>query len=215
MERALAELGELGWPKVMLIGLALLAAYYFGAFDDGTRLGTRIRQERERFNEAEQVMRRTKAAFSDADRYQREVESMIEQYKQIVSFMPEKMNAAELTSTIGDLAAQSNVVLKSTSPGTAVAKSSTNNKREIFETLRIAFSVEAPYSQILSFLSNVSRVPRILTFDKLELTMTDRMQGESPILVMNATLVGYRYVKPAETPPQQQPAAGGANVPKN
>ena len=206
MNKILYQLADLPWSRVFMIGIAMLAIYYFSMYDDGGALVSRLRQSSQRLAEAENKLKETKIATANADRFESEVKLTLEQFDHITDFMPEKTNTADLTTMINDLAKQVGVRVTKTEPSSSIERA------DFYETAKISATLEGSFSQLVKFLSEVSKRKRMYTFDHIELATTQGTDPAAPKLTFNAVLVGYRYLHVAKTDAQGATGSkGGAS----
>lgn len=213
MNQNVQQLADMPWSKVIFVGLGCLAFYYFAFYDDGTSLKDARRQATQNLLEAEKQLKSTKEAIADADRFEREVKETAAQFEHIVNFMPEKMGSAELTTIISDQASRAGVRVMKTEPKNEASQTSEGGPN-FYSTSKVQFHIEGNFTQIASFLSHISRVPKLMTFDKVEITAAEGGNLEAPKLNFNGTLVGYRYhkvVAPPETDGSGSEEGGGVS----
>ena len=224
MNKILLQLADLSWVKVFLGALVMTAVYYFGMRDDGTSLVQGLEQAKQQLESAQKQLAITKKAMDNAERFEADLKSEKSDFAHITDFMPLKLNTADLTTLMSEKSARVGVHLQNTSP--KGSGSSAGTDVSFFDTVRVAFKIEGTFPQIANFLSQISRDPRLLTFEDTVLSKSQGSEGESPLLTFEGDLVGYRYHPPkdvvapttgapAGTAPAGSapaaPPAGGAN----
>lgn len=211
MNKYLAQLADLQWLKVVGIGIAIVIAYYFLMFNDGTDLNTQIKAAQERREDAKKQLALTEKAMENANRFEKEVEATAKQFERIVEFMPPNIGAAELTAIINKQAQASGVKPR-------ISPKGEEPQKDFYQVSRVELELEGTFPQILMFLSNISRVPKLLTFDEVEVkTPTD---ARSNVLTFKGTLLAYRYKntpvasanKPGTPPTAPAPAAAAKSA---
>lgn len=190
-QQLISHLGELPWPKVAVYGFIAVLLYYFLLYDDGTALRNRFTATTAQLAQAQKGLDETRKAMEDADKFEREVKLTAQQFERIRDFMPEDLNAASLTEIILHQASMAGAKVLKLEPKQG------DERVDFYEMTRVQVSLEGSYAQLVTFLSYLSRVPKLLTFDTVKIT---RQGGdpETPKLKFVGTLVGYRYVKPPE-----------------
>ncbi len=124
---------------------------------------------------------------------------MSSQFQQVVELMPAEINVADFMLMIREEATKAGARVKKLEP----AKETT--KVDFYETRKLEISLEGSYAQILTFLSNLSRLKRLVTVDNLALSQTLTPEQESKV-AFTGTSVNYRYL--AQPPPGASPAEG-------
>jgi Tfp pilus assembly protein PilO len=205
----ISHLGDLAWPKVLLYGLIAAVIYYFAGYNDGSGLAQELENSKAALTAAKRSLEQTKTAIANADKFEAEVKRLEQQFQRIRDYMPENLGPAKLTEVTTQQATQAGAVVTRLEPTSSGAE----DKLEFYESSKTQFSLEGTYTQLVTFLSNLSKVALILTFEKVKLT---QIGGEldHPKLSLTGVVVGYRYktsLKPPE--PGGKPGAGKAGAP--
>ena len=207
MIKYIALLSDLAWSKVVGVGIALAVAYFFLGYDSGDSLTEQIKAANAHFEESKRQLGQTKKAMEDAVRFEKEVMATNKQFERIIEYLPTKFGAAELTDIVNQRAGLAGVRVAKIEP------KSPDTKAAFYEATRVSMTIEGKYEQILKFLSILSQVPKLLTFEQIEISQNKAGGG----LTFQALLVGYRYLKdapyiePAGAP--KPPAPGAAPAP--
>ena len=200
-------LATLTWGRAALFGALATGFYFIALYNDGSALQRTLAETRAQIAQTEQQIKITKDALTNADRFEKEVKSAVEQFHKVYEIMPEKMSVAELTTISSDLAARAGLKLVRTEP------KSIPERTDFYEASRLGLALEGSFSQVLMFLSYISKVSRLMTLEKVELVSLNGTDPELPILSFSGTLVGYRYLRPPGGPSADPSAAkpGGAS----
>lgn len=201
------QLAELQWSRVAVGGLVLTILYWAALFDDGSQLIAQTTAARQEQAQKEKELQDAKTELANADQFELKVKEMASQFEKIVEFMPENMSTADLTAIATEQASRAGLKLMKTEPNTSMAS---GEQPSFYTTTKLNITLEGGFSEIASFLSNVTKIPRLLTFQNLELASTAEADPERPRLVVTGTLVGYKYSrpKPQMDPTQAQGAQG-------
>lgn len=73
----------------------------------------------------------------------------------------------------------------------------TESVKEFYAELPVTIRLTGDYHRIAGFLSDVSSMPRVVSFADVKLAVANR-QGDNPTLQMDATLFAYRYLDEEE-----------------
>ncbi len=199
-EQLYSMLASLSPRSAMLIGAVLAVLYYLLVFDNGASLDQNLQQAQARIVEAEQQLKATQEAFANAERFEREVKSIVDQFAVVIEYMPEGMNSTDLMSIVSELTTKTGLKLVRTEP------ISGGEKGTFYEPIRMSFAFEGSFAQILTFLSEISKVPRLITFEGVDLSTVPNSDPEMPQLLFSGTIVAYRYIaKAATNTPDSQP----------
>jgi Tfp pilus assembly protein PilO len=194
MEKYILQLGEMTWGKIFVAGLVIAGLYWALYYDDGSTLTTNIQSLNQQYSEAERQLRETKEAMADAEQFERAVRQNEVQFEKVLEYLPSEMNANELTRMITQQIQISGGEVVSTKAQPNI------EKRDFYEMTRLEFVIKGSFSQVVLFLSSLSKVQRLLTFDKLSIRLDQSRAGQdtaSPSVDLQGVVVGYRYLKDA------------------
>ena len=210
MQQYILQLGEMTWSKVIVGGLIALGAYWGLYYDNGEKLETEIQQLTTRLAESERQLRETKEAMADAERFEKLVRQNEIQFEKVMEYLPQDTNSNELTRLVNQVSQLSGARVKATQP------MSVAERKDFYEMTRIKVDLQGSFSQVVLFLSSLSKVQKLLTFDSLEIKTLEEGavigEGETPPVTLETTMVGYRYLKDQETAADAN-RAGGTGAP--
>jgi Tfp pilus assembly protein PilO len=208
MGRIIAQIAEASWLKVILSGCALAAFYYYGSFNDGHGLREQYTAAIGQLKDAETKLVNTKKVMGDLERFKVELKVLTEKIDGVSEFMPETTDATSLEQMVTKNAVTAGARVTKVDP--------LNNdiRVDFFETTRINISVQGSFTQIVSFLSNLSKVRKLVTFDDAEITVVPGGASDNPKIKFVGVIVGYRYkgLDPAANP-TANPIANPAAIP--
>jgi type IV pilus assembly protein PilO len=209
MNKYLAQLASLDWPKVLAIGVALAAGYYFLMYDNGSTLEDSIKKAQDRVVAAKKSLGDTQKAMDDANNFAKEVEQTKVQFDKITQYMPASMSGGELTKLINEISQDVGVRPR-------IAPRQEEAPLGFTQAFKVDLQLEGSYAQILTFLAKISQEPRLLVFDKVELVPNSSggiATSQGSALTFKGTLIGYKYL-PDAADPAEAPTAPGAPMPK-
>jgi Tfp pilus assembly protein PilO len=200
--KLIVGLGEASWSKILVIGLLLAGLYYLAMYDNGAALRAALESSTHQLADTTKKLRETKKALDDAARFEKDVIAQEQNFKKVTEFMPADINAAELNQILTRQATLAGVKIMKLDPQAG------DQRIDFYEMTRMKVVVQGSFAQILSFMSNLTKVPKLLTFDDLELAMIPAGDPEQPKINGTGTLVAYRYIP--EAAPEKTAAPGGA-----
>lgn len=191
----LSPIIEATWRTAFLLAVAVSAVYWFMVFDDGSHLQEELSNLSNARAQADKDLQTTKEAMRDADRFDQEVRVAVDQFNHIVDFMPTRLTSADLMGIISEVSKKSGTAIVKTEPRN-MDQGGSASKEDFYDTTKIAVSLQGTFAQIETFLSNLSKNPRLITFDNsvLELMPTAGL-SKTPKLEFSAVLSGYRYTR--------------------
>jgi Tfp pilus assembly protein PilO len=206
LDRFYIAMATLSWSRVFFLGAALGAFYFFSIFNDAGPLKSETENGKIEIASLRKQLKVTRDAIANADRFEQEVQAIVDQFNRIVDYMPPTISTAELTTMLSEYATKAGLRLVRTVPQGAPTQA------EFYETTKLAIGLEGKFAQVVTFLSLLSQSNKILTFDKAELTPVNGNSTDldAPKLIFTGVLVGYRYVSPKKTDEAAKPASTSA-----
>lgn len=123
---------------------------------------------------------------------EKEVEQLSLRLAQLRRILPPAKETPDLMKRLQALASQSNLKLKSFTPGAAV-------QRDFYQEWPIEIQVEGTYPNLATFFDRVGRLPRIVNIGNLR-TATAPKQSFSTTLTASYQAMTYVYAEPPAKP---------------
>ncbi len=202
MNPQIAQLAELPWQKVMGVALGACVLYYFLFFDNGSAIDGAIAASQQQLIEEQSLLKKTEEKMKDLEAFREELNNQEAQVREVMNFLPKQLNVSELTSMVQERATQA---------GMRVAKTEIDSKVvriDFYEAIRMKAEMVGTFAQVTKFLSLLSKLPRLVTVENIELNMIGA-SNDATRLKFTTTLVGFRFVE--EEANKLSP--GGANAP--
>lgn len=209
MEKYILQLGELTWGKVIVAGFIVAGVYWGLYYDDGATLEDSIRSLGNQYTESERQLRETKEAMADAEKFEKAVRQNEVQFEKVLEYLPQEINTNEMTRLVNQQAQLAGPRVVSTKAIETI------ERKSFYEMTRLDFALSGSFSQVVLFLSSLSKIQRLLTFDKLKIKLNPGARPDDiPQVELSGILVGYRYLKDANpTAGAADGAAAGSSAP--
>ncbi len=208
MEKYILQLGELTWSKVVVAGLIAAGVYWGLYYDDGATLEDSIRSLTTQYTESERQLRETKEAMADAEKFEKAVRQNEVQFEKVLEYLPQDINTNEMTRLVNQQAQLAGPRVVSTKAIETI------ERKSFYEMTRLDFALSGSFSQVVLFLSSLSKIQRLLTFDKLKIKVNPGGRPDDiPQVELSGVLVGYRYLKDADPVGGAATGGAGAGVP--
>lgn len=123
---------------------------------------------------------------------EKEVEQLSLRLEQLRRILPPAKETPDLMKRLQALASQSNLKLKSFTPGAAV-------QRDFYQEWPIEIQVEGTYPNLATFFDRVGRLPRIVNIGNLR-TATAPKQSFTTTLTASYQAMTYVYAEPPAKP---------------
>jgi len=190
MNRFLEQLASFQWQKIILGSIVIGGLYYAMLYDPGTSLDIKVQAARKQLNDIKEKLERTKAAEKNFKVFVEKIEAAQQQFQQVIAYMPPDMNLGNFMQKVKDQASAAGASVQAFSPSSDV------EKHDFYEVRKFDLQLSGNFSQIVTFFSNLTKMPLLITFNKISLKSLSG-DFDNPRLNFKGTLLGYRYMKEA------------------
>jgi len=174
------------WGQVVLMAVIASVivglAYWF--FPNISETRTQIATQEETWNDKQREIRKGQAIEQRLQEFEREVESLERKLSDVAQILPRDTETGDLLQWIKNLGDQSNLDLKSFSPGGL-------RPVEFYKEFPIEMHVVGNYHDLGIFLDRVSKYSRIINVDKLQMD-AEKSEPDKTIQA-NFTAVTFVY----------------------
>ncbi|MBX9769118.1 MAG: type 4a pilus biogenesis protein PilO [Bdellovibrionales bacterium] len=184
-------------------GLVVAGAYFFTFFDSGAVQDSRIAELTTTIVKTREDLAATQKLAEGKIVFEQEIDLVSKRLSKALELLPTSMKDDLVLDRISREANAAGVDILTTKPKQGEVKN-------FYEELQIDIEMRGTYSQLTAFLSMIaaSRNQRIMSLRDLQLEFSG-MIDEAALLKMKGTLVAYRYVESAKTPPTTTPPPNG------
>ncbi len=193
MRAYIERLASLEWPKVILGSILLAALYYATLYDTGALLDAKVQASEKQLADTIVKLERTKSADKNVKLFVQKVEAAEQQFHEVIEYMPPEINLGNFLQKVKDQASAAGASVQAFSPSSDI------EKHDFYEIRKFDLQLNGTFSQLAMFLSNLSKMPLLITFDKISIASLGG-EFDSPKLSFKGTLLGYRYLKDASAP---------------
>jgi type IV pilus assembly protein PilO len=168
---------------LMGIGLALALQYSYGS--KAELLAPQITALKAKVAADTIKLRETQERAQNKGKFQEEMERISQTFRMALDYLPKELEIQDMLKKIYSEARTAGVELSNFKPKEVVAK-------DFYEELPMEIQLKGTYPQMVNFLGNVSKIPRIINIRNVEITKPVFVDGY-PVMRMTGVLVGYRY----------------------
>ncbi len=172
--------------QTIIATFVIAAAYFFLVFDGGGRIDNEIKKSKKDFKTKEQTLINTEMAMQNAAKFQEEVRRTNARFKEMLEFIPVDFSIADFMQLLSTEAESSGNKVVQIQPRL------TDQQPALYEELLVELTIEGTYSQILTFLSRLTKINRIINMGGIRLS-TIEADPISPVLRFQTVVYGYRY----------------------
>lgn len=199
------KLNQLTMGKAFLIGVVLTVVYYFMWYNNGAVEEGQIATAQQEVQKSRAELEKIKQALVDAERYQKAMAELGAEMERVVKAIPAELNSLDLMKAISteakSVGAEINNLNAPTSSAGRSRQSPAEGATDFYEVVPIDVDITGTYNQLMLFLSNLTKLDKIITAQKLTMSISQRGSGASvgsvPIINMKASLQAYRYSPPS------------------
>jgi type IV pilus assembly protein PilO len=188
--------------KSLLIGLALGAGYYFMMYNDGSAIEAQIGTVQQQIAAAESEVASVRKAIEDAERYQQTMSTLGSEMERVQKAMPSKLNTTDLMKVISTEAKAVGAEINQLSANEGYQTGSPETEERYYDEVPVQVEITGTYGQVMLFLSNLTKLDKIVTAKKLELTILQGgvTKNRVPSISLKSTLQAYKYVSVVKKP---------------
>jgi type IV pilus assembly protein PilO len=196
------QLKNLTVGKSLLIGLALGAGYYFMMYNDGSAIEAQIGTVQQQIAAAESEVASVRKAIEDAERYQQTMSTLGSEMERVQKAMPSKLNTTDLMKVISTEAKAVGAEINQLSANEGYQTGSPETEERYYDEVPVQVEITGTYGQVMLFLSNLTKLDKIVTAKKLELTILQGgvTKNRVPSISLKSTLQAYKYVSVVKKP---------------
>lgn len=171
------------------IGLIFAFVYYFTVFDDGSAIQNQINAAQSALSLKIEKRESLKKDIEEAKKIKDRVNILSEKFKEALKFLPTEWKEDALIADISKQAQIAGVTIVKINP------QKDKVKMGIYEEMGIDFEINGSFVSTMLFMSNVSRIQRIIEVVDFYLR-NENPDAENPILKSTGRLMAYRYIQP-------------------
>lgn len=190
-----------GWPQsvkifftALLLGVVLLAGWYFFVSDQQDSLNTLAGKE----NQLKQEFSTKQAKSVNLEALQQQLDEMQDMLRQLLRQLPSKTEMPELLIDISQTAQSAGLETELFQPGPETPK-------DFYAEKPITLRMSGTYHQFGTFISGVASLPRVVILTLHDVSLTPKSPGKdgtaSGQLVLQGTVKTYRYLDDEESAP--------------
>ncbi|OFZ19044.1 MAG: hypothetical protein A2Z20_09865 [Bdellovibrionales bacterium RBG_16_40_8] len=188
----------LAFGRAFIIGLVIGATYYSAYYDGGSKLEQQISAVNDEILQSKNEIESVKKAIADAERYEKTMSNREVEMQKVLQAIPEKLDANDMMRTISVEAKGVGVEINGLVSRPSTRSQQNDSGKSFYEEVPIDIDLTGTYGQIMLFLSNMTRMDKIITASKMTFAVSAKGgQPQSVSVVPNinlkATLVAYRY----------------------
>ncbi|MCB0362101.1 MAG: type 4a pilus biogenesis protein PilO [Bdellovibrionales bacterium] len=189
---------QVSFGKALLFGILVAGAYYSVGYDDGTSLKLQISGTKTQIQESESEIKGLEKQIERVATMKKVMEALGSEFDSFLAYIPEKFSLPELMRIITTEARSAGVSVNGISEMKDAVpdySSAGNSSSQFYEELGVEVELQGTFSQLLLFLSYLTKLDKILTISQLSMASEAKLgDKESPIITFKCRIKGYRYL---------------------
>lgn len=174
--------------QACIIGLVIAGLLYFFVFGgNGSLVNSMKPIKKEKIKLAKDIKDRD-IVIQEAVEYQKSIKKLGSTINKVVKYIPKNMSSTKMMRSLTDSAKVSGVNIIDVSDRGRVKASNS----ELYAEIPVSIKLEGNFTQIMMFLSNLTKLDNIITVSEFNIKSGARM-GEG-IVAFSAVFVGYKYI---------------------
>jgi len=195
-------------PKhAVVVGLLLAGLYYYLYIDGGAKAMRDIAKQKVALTKVQNDLHDIETLVGDFDKYQKEITEKSVIFEEALKFLPARENIYVIVKQLHLEARKSGVNI------TMVKPLDENIQQEFYEELPFSLEARGGYIPIVTFLSRIASLSRIINLKNIELT-GDGKNAITPMVKLTAIMHAYRFKEKVDPAAAAAAAAGKAGVKK-
>lgn len=196
---------RLAFGKAFLVGLGVTTLYFFGVYDNGGVLEAQIAMATSEITANKNEVESVRKAIEDAERYRQTMAMLGAEMERVLKAIPAKLDSLELMRMIANEAKGVGAEINQVNSPQNFRNSSdgTDGPKPFYENVPIEINIAGTYNQIMIFLSNLTRLDKIITSEKMSLSVVQSpvsgRRATVPTINLKASLQAYRYLSEKTT----------------
>lgn len=175
----------------LLVGVLLGAVYYFNYYDGGAKYQGAIDGKKSELQGLQKELNDIESLTANFEKYQEDLNDLSKKFQMAVAYIPSQENVYVIVK-------QLYIVAKSAGVNVTLVKPDSNYvKKDFYEEMPISIEAEGGYLQLLSFLSNVVNLSRIINLQDVSITSSQTVSA-NPVLKLKGRMLAYRYLGAAK-----------------
>ena len=168
-----------------LAAVVAVASYIFFVVPSTVKVNDLVKQEERLKNDyRDQALRAPNLAL-----YQKQIEEMEQTFNVLLTLLPAQVDISEILRDITEVASETEVRIDNFNP------SDNQVIKEFYAEQPIKLKLAGTYHNLGNFVSEISKLPRIITLGDFSLVSTDKAGTEKEkVLKIEVTATAYRYV---------------------
>lgn len=190
------QLKQLDTAKALLIGLFIAGFYYLTMYDSGEGLEGQINNNRSQITTQRAELAKMEKTLVDAEKHREISRKLGEEMDAVLRAVPEKYNSLELMKVLSDEAKVVGTSIVDLKPATNMRQPRAGQDDSPFKPVSVTVTLNGTFNQIMLFMSNLTKVSKIILIDSLSLTVKEPakvFETASPAINYQATFMAYRY----------------------
>ncbi len=176
--------------KAFLYSIILGAIFYVTMYDDGSIKENQIENLNVQVQKNTTEIIKLKKEIREIQGFIVTMNKLGAKFDKLLQYIPEKFNVNDqqkIISTEARSVGAEVTSLKSVGGG---------EKFSFYEEIKVTVRLKGAYSQIILFLSNLTKINKVIVMDKMTLsTVGAKIKGEPSAVSFSGTFIGYRYIK--------------------
>jgi|GEM_PF-2524625 len=182
------QLNDLDLKVALLLGVVLAAVYYFVFFDSGKNIKSQISNIQTDIDIQKKTLDGIEDAFFNKKKFEENAASINSNIESFMSYFPRDLNASRTNAFIKEIskAAEENAAtVVSLKPGNSIPEF------EDYPEVAFEFVVEASFSNIMHFISDLTKLKRVIDFTDTALKVVG--SEKVPRISFETTLIVYGF----------------------
>ena len=186
------KLKSMSPASACLIGIVIAGLLFFFVLGGDGSLEKSLKPIRNKKVKLTKDIQEKEKIIKEAFEYQENIKKLGKAINKVIKYIPENMSSAKMMRSLTDSAKVSGVnIIDVSDKGRVRSKPGEAANEVLYDRIPVSIKLEGNFTQIMMFLSNLTKLDNIITVEELSINSNRRI-GEG-MVAFSAVFVGYRY----------------------
>ena len=188
MEKLISKIEKMTTLQTAFLAILLTGVFYFTSFDDGSSFDNEMTLLRGQVAEKQKAADLTRKSIENGKKFEEQVTLVSKTYGSALEFLPTELDVEDVRKQI---------IQQARTAGTSLVQVNAKPERlqkEKYEELVYDFQARGGFVQLTVFLSNISKIHKLINVKKMEMTIDNEESENGPTLQLTGKLSAFRYL---------------------
>jgi Tfp pilus assembly protein PilO len=185
---AIEKLAMLSRQQTIIGAVIVAAAYFMFFYNSGQSFEAKLQANQKQIADTKAELKKYEKAKEDAKAYKQSISEEGPKFETILRFLPEELSEFQVMELLSTEAKAAGARLKG-----SFSNPVKNDKDSLYHSLSVKLQLEVTYTQLLLFLSYISKVDRVIALKNFTINKKNLEVDGEMLLDVTAEFHAYKY----------------------